>query len=64
MTALLLRGGTIVDPVAGSTVVGDVRIDAGVITDAPPQPDDDVVDVAGAVVAPGLVEPTVIWHAT
>lgn len=56
MTALVLRGGTVVDPDAGTVGVRDVRIDAGRFSDDPPRPDDDVVDVAGRLVVPGLVD--------
>jgi dihydroorotase len=55
----LLRGGRVVDPASGLDCVADVRIHGGVISAVgalDPEPTERIVDVAGLVVAPGLVD--------
>ena len=58
MSALILAGGRVVDPDAGTDASADVRIEDGVVTHvgkvAPKG--EEVVDVSGAVVAPGFVD--------
>lgn len=59
MSSLVLRGGRVVDPARGVDAVGDVAFEGGVVvarTTAPPT----VLEVAGALVLPGLVD----LHAT
>lgn len=56
MTGLLLRGGDVLDPRRAVLERRDVRLEGGVVSAAPPAPGDVVVDVAGLVVAPGLVD--------
>ena len=55
----LLRGGRVVDPASGRDEVADVFVADGVVSSvaAEIEPDDaEIVDVGGAVVAPGLVD--------
>jgi dihydroorotase len=57
--ALLLRGGRVVDPSSDLDYVADLRVDDGVVSaigTLEPEPADRVVDVAGLVVAPGLID--------
>src|SRR4051794_27817618 len=58
-SALLLRGGTVVDGSGADRFVADVRIDGDRITAIGPQlaaPDATVVDAAGLIVAPGFID--------
>jgi dihydroorotase len=57
--ALLLRGGRVVDPASGLDFVADVRVHGGLITAVgalDPEPTERIVDVAGLIVAPGLID--------
>ena len=54
--AVVLTGGTVHDPGTGEAVARDIRIESGRISALPPRAGDRVVDVAGLVVAPGLVD--------
>src|SRR5215207_9171017 len=57
--ALLLRGGRVVDPSSAIDREADVRVHDGVIAAIgllEPDPSERVVDVAGLVVAPGLID--------
>ena len=59
MTRILLRGGRVVDPVAGTDVVGDVLVDGDTIAAVGEGLDDTgatVVDAAGLVVTAGFVD--------
>jgi dihydroorotase len=60
MTALLITGGRVVDPVASLDAVRDVRIRNGIIAEVGEHLESDesesVLDAAGAVVAPGFVD--------
>ena len=56
---ILLKNGSIIDPVANSTFSGDLLIENGIITKVATSiaPEDhQVVDCAGKVIAPGLVD--------
>lgn len=60
MSRLLIRGGRVIDPSAGTDLEGDVLVEGGRIgaVGAGLEADGaDVVDVAGLVVAPGFVDP-------
>ncbi len=57
--SLLLRGGRVVDPRGNLDLVADVRVHNGVIAaigSLDPEPRERVIDVAGLVVAPGLID--------
>ncbi|KRA24818.1 hypothetical protein ASD65_10580 [Microbacterium sp. Root61] len=54
--ATVLRGGVVHDPETGVATGGDVRLADGIISNLPAAPSDDVIDVTGFVVAPGLVD--------
>lgn len=57
MTALLLRGGRVVDPGTGTDEVRDLLVQDGRVADAAlAAPDVDVLDVRGLVVGPGFVD--------
>ena len=60
MTALLITGGRVVDPVASVDAVRDVRIRNGIVAEIGEHLESDeserVLDAAGAVVAPGFVD--------
>ena len=60
MTALLIAGGRVVDPVMSLDAVRDVRIRNGIVAEIgehlEPDEGETVLDVAGAVVAPGFVD--------
>lgn len=56
MSDLLLRGGRVVDPGTGTDGVRDLLVRDGRIADGPPQPDAEVLDVAGLLVGPGFVD--------
>jgi dihydroorotase len=60
MRALLITGGRVVDPVASLDAVVDVRIRNGVVAEIGEHLESDqgesVLDVAGAVVAPGFID--------
>lgn len=56
---LLLRGGHVVDPLGGVDGAADVRVRRGVVDavgNLQPEPTDRVVNVAGLIVAPGLID--------
>jgi N-acyl-D-amino-acid deacylase len=58
-SALLLRGGTIVDGTGADRFVADVRIDGDRITAIGPglvAPDAEAIDVTGSIVAPGFID--------
>ena len=60
MTDLLVHGGTVVDGTGGPPRRGDVRVRDGLIAEVGPglQPaGEPVVDAAGALVTPGLIDP-------
>jgi dihydroorotase len=58
--ALLIKGGRLIDPASSMDALRDVRIREGAIAeigaDLVPHDDEAVLDVAGAVVAPGFVD--------
>jgi len=60
MTALLITGGRVVDPVASLDAVRDVRIRNGMVAEIGEHLESDegesVLDVAGAIVAPGFID--------
>ncbi|MFC7493425.1 MULTISPECIES: amidohydrolase family protein [unclassified Nocardioides] len=60
MTTIILRGGRVVDPAAGTEVVADVVIRDGSVAEVSTTPvldaDATVVDVTGLVVGPGFVD--------
>lgn len=56
MSALLLRGGRVIDPASGRDEVTDVLISDGTISDIGAPHDAEEVDVAGCIVAPSLVD--------
>ncbi len=60
MTALLITGGRVVDPVASLDAVRDVRIQNGIVAEIGEHLESErgekVVDAAGAVVAPGFID--------
>ena len=56
MTALVLRGGDVLEARRGVLERRDVRLVDGRVSADPAAPDDRVVDVSGCVVAPGLVD--------
>jgi dihydroorotase len=60
MTALLIAGGRVVDPVASLDAIRDVRIRNGVVVEVgehlEPAQGESVLDAVGAVVAPGFVD--------
>ena len=55
-----IRGGRVIDPACGRDEVGDVLIEDGVIAAVGSVPEgqdaDEIIDAAGLVVAPGLVD--------
>jgi dihydroorotase len=57
---MLLRGGRLVDPAAGIDALLDVRLRAGLVREIgphlAPEPGEETLDAAGAVVAPGFVD--------
>lgn len=53
---VVLAGGTVFDSESGGLSVRDVRIADGIVSDAPVQPGDTVIDATGLVVSPGLVD--------
>ena len=62
MNRLLIRGGRVIDPAAGTELEGDVLVEGGVIEAVGVGLDaegGEVVDGAGLVVAPGFVDPHV-----
>lgn len=54
--ALVLRGGMVHDPESSEAKVRDVRIQGGVISALDAKPGDQVIDVSGLIVAPGLID--------
>ena len=58
----VLRGGRIIDPASGLDTIGDVVVDDGVITAVAPSPPpapvpgETVIDCAGRLVVPGLID--------
>src|SRR5690606_28653358 len=60
MSRLLLRNGSIVDGTGKAAVSADLLVDDGRIAaigpDVPAATDDQIIDVAGAVVCPGFVD--------
>lgn len=60
--AMLVRGGRVIDPASGTDRVADVLVRAGRIErigDGPTGPGVEVVDAAGCLVVPGLIDPHV-----
>ena len=60
MSRLLIRGGRVIDPAAGTDAAADLLLDEGRIVNVGPSlaPDSaEVVDARGLVVAPGFVDP-------
>lgn len=60
MKRLLIRGGRVIDPAAGTDAAADLLVDEGRIVNVGPSlaPDSaEVVDARGLVVAPGFVDP-------
>lgn len=57
-TPVLIRGGTLLDPVAEKETVGDLYCADGVIAPIPDPlpPDTEIIDAAGLYVAPGLID--------
>ncbi|HUP47972.1 MAG TPA: amidohydrolase family protein, partial [Thermoanaerobaculia bacterium] len=57
---LLLRGGRVVDPASGLDARADVRIENGFVAEIAPRieppPGGRILDVAGRLVTPGLVD--------
>lgn len=53
---VVLRGGTVYGMASLDPHVADVRIARGIISDAPEQAGDRIVDVGGLIVSPGLVD--------
>lgn len=56
---LLIKGGTVVDPVAGSLTVSDILLENGVIVEMGrgiKRPGAEVIDAPGKLVAPGLLD--------
>jgi dihydroorotase len=58
MSSFLLTGGRVIDPETKTDASGDVLIEDGVITEVGKiaQKGDQVIDVSGAIVAPGFVD--------
>ena len=60
MTTTLLRGGTIIDPVTGTQVVGDLLLSGGKVAavgaNLRPPDDGETIEVAGMIVGPGFVD--------
>ena len=56
MTTLTISGGSLIDVDAGTVSERDLHIADGVVVDALPDPADQVVDAAGAYVAPGFID--------
>lgn len=52
----MLSGGTVHDPEAGQVVERDLRLAGGLLADPIPRSGDDLIDVSGLIVAPGLVD--------
>ena len=58
----VLRGGRVIDPASGLDTIGDVVVDDGVITAVAPSPPlapvpgETVIDCAGRLVVPGLID--------
>jgi dihydroorotase len=53
--SLHIRGGRVIDPANGTDEIRDVFVSGGVITEAKPS-DATVIDAAGKVVSPGLID--------
>lgn len=60
MTAILLRGGRVIDPAANYDAVSDLLVDGGQVAAIGPDlaapPDARVLDVTGKLVVPGLID--------
>ena len=61
MLKTVLAGGRVLDPASGFDAVADVVVDGGTIVDVGPglaaaHPDAEVVDCAGLLVTPGLID--------
>jgi dihydroorotase len=56
VSRLVISGGTVVDPVAGTAAVADVVIDGERIASGPSSADATVIDARGLLVLPGLVD--------
>ncbi|HLY38415.1 MAG TPA: dihydroorotase [Candidatus Binatia bacterium] len=56
MSRLLITGGTVVDPIAGTAAPGDVLIDGDRIASAGAADDAETLDARGLLVVPGLVD--------
>jgi dihydroorotase len=58
--SLLIKGGRIIDPAGAMDVVGDVLVEAGIITQLGPQLKQtttmEVIDATGKLVVPGLID--------
>ena len=55
----ILRGGTVIDGTGAPRFAADVRVENGVIVAVGqilPQPEDDVIDISGRVLAPGFID--------
>ena len=53
---VLIRNGRVIDPASGRDAVGDVAIADGRLCEALPGKPDRIIDAAGLVVAPGLID--------
>ncbi|HEV3091250.1 MAG TPA: dihydroorotase [Candidatus Cybelea sp.] len=60
MAGLLIRGGRIVDPVAGIDARGDLRVSDGLVIELgaqlEPRDDERIIDASNAIVAPGFID--------
>jgi len=54
--AVVLRGGIVHDPESTEATLRDVRIQGGAISELGAQAGDQVIDVSGLIVAPGLID--------
>lgn len=60
---MLIKNGTLMDPLSGTTCITDIYIESGIIqkiapglSDSPNFQNDTIIDAAGLVVAPGLID--------
>jgi dihydroorotase len=53
---IVLKGARIVDPALGRDEIGDIALDDGEIVEARATKGAEIIDVAGCVIAPGLVD--------
>ena len=56
MADIVIKGGTVFNPLEGTETQSDVYFENGTLGDAQPGPDALVIDASGAFVAPGFID--------